>query len=94
MQLYVGQRIVIFAGRLQRCMGCPMGKVKKKRPLFIRFDHPNRFICVVIGQVFRRFEIRPTVEAGGESQRCPQKAIDRIKILSRLNNLFIVTSSV
>ena len=94
MQLNVRQRIVVFAARLQRCVRRPVRKVEKKWSVFVRFDHSNRLVGVVIGQIFGGFKVWPTVKAGSKSQRRPKKAVDWIKILARLNDLVIVATPV
>ena len=59
----VSERIVVFPCCLKRVVNAPVCKVEKERAIAIGFDHLDRFVCVVVGEVPLRLKVAASVEA-------------------------------
>ena len=69
--LDVGERLVVFARRLQRCVGRPVREVEEEGSILVGLDHLHGLVGVVVGQVLRRLEGVASVERRRELECAP-----------------------
>ena len=88
------ERFIILPGRLQRRVGSPMREIKEEGAILVGLNHGHGLIGVIVGQITRRLEEVPAIEGSHKAKSRPEKAIDGVKILFRVDHLRMILGQV
>ena len=90
MRLDIAHRVIVFAGRLQRRVHAPMGKIEEEGAVPVGLDDLQGFIGPVISEIAVGSEPVAGIIRRRIAHPRPQELVDRVEVQPGIHNVRII----